>query len=173
MSKKAIGGILILLLFVLPFISCEQPSDDSGSTKKVVIHYTKASYTGEIPNDVIWIEDSQGNFVRTLFIDNWYTTTPTDCPTWYEKSEGTTNGTTGATKTAGSHDFTWNCIDSDDNAVSAGDYKFRIETAQWYIEQSGESLVDEGTITVGDSTANSVGTSSSPYVSSFTADYTP
>src|SRR3989339_2003245 len=67
-------------------------------TSSVAVNYTLSTYSGNKPQEAVWIENSAGTFIRTLFVSNRSSTRPSELPNWYAKSNGVTNGTTGASK---------------------------------------------------------------------------
>lgn len=120
--------------------------------------------------EAIWIEDSTGKFIRTLFVGSYADSHQNFLPTWDSVSVGKTDGTTGATKSAGSYNLNWKpCKASGSTTVvSPGTYRYRIE----YREEGGTPSVYTGTITLGENAASSTGTSGGK-VSSLSGVYLP
>ncbi|MCB4791531.1 MAG: DUF2271 domain-containing protein [Elusimicrobia bacterium] len=138
------------------------------SLSAAIVHCT-LSFTGNQPQEAVWIEDSVGAFVRTLFISSHASSNSSDLPTWFSKSGGVTNGTTGASKPSGSFNVNWTPPrNSAGTVVAPGTYRYRIAIRR---EGGGESTFT-GNITLGNSAANSTATGGG-FVTSFSADYTP
>jgi hypothetical protein len=104
----------------------------------------------------VWIEDSSGKFIRTLYAPRFTATggwekRPDALPVWVSRS-GLGSGTapsvdayTGATPKFGPQVFTWDCTDQDGRPVEAGEYRFFVEgTICWQ-----DGVLYEGVITVG------------------------
>ena len=118
----------------------------------------------------MWIENSAGTFIRTLFVSNRSSTRPSELPNWYAKSNGVTNGTTGASKNPGSYTSNWiPCYNSVGSLVASGTYRYRIETSQ----QGGViGATYLGTIILGSSSNSTNGTTGN-FITSFSATYAP
>jgi hypothetical protein len=78
----------------------------------------------------IWIQDSQGKFVKTLEV--WGSARLSNATAWETASGGNTiDAVTGATLPAhGAHHVTWNCTDISENPVPDGDYAVSVTFAE-------------------------------------------
>lgn len=105
---------------------------------------------------VVWIEDSDGSFIKTLFVTRFtasggWKSRPDALPVWVSRS-GLSGGTapaadatSGATPKSGQLAFAWDCTDKDGQPVPAGEYHFLVEgTIFWK-----DAVLYEGVITVG------------------------
>ncbi len=151
------------------YIDISVTNSKPDSTSNTVVTYTLGSYTGNKPQQAVWIEDSNGNFIRTLYVSNFTASNKNTLPTWNNKSGGTTNGTSGATRNVGTHNNQWNCVDKNNNTVQPGTYKYRIETRQ---EGGGAAAAYTGNITIGNSSAATAGNTGG-FITSLSAVYTP
>jgi hypothetical protein len=138
-------------------------------TSQGIISYTVMSFSGNKPQEAVWIEDNAGNFIRTLFVSNHTASAHSTLPTWNSKSGGLTNGTSGATKNAGSFNANWACVDKNGVVVISGTYRYRIETAH---EGGPGPAVCGGAISAGDIVSSSNGTAGG-FISTDSAGYTP
>jgi len=91
----------------------------------------------------VWIEDTSGNVVATLFASQWtatggYKTRPDSIALWADRA-GLANMTndevdavSGATPKSGQLSYTWDLTDMYGNIVPPGDYMFFVEgTLRW------------------------------------------
>lgn len=89
----------------------------------------------------VWIEDANGNFVKTLALyhrangDNWLQ----ELSNWYSASGGT-DTTTSGTVPAGSYSATWDGTDASGTRVEQGSYYVCVESV---VEHGSDSLVRE------------------------------
>lgn len=87
----------------------------------------------------VWIEDANGNFVKTLALyhrktgDNWLDA----LTSWYESS-GATDTTTSGTVPAGSYSTTWDGSTAAGGRAAQGVYFVCVESV---VEHGSESLV--------------------------------
>ncbi|GEM_PF-5551928 len=153
-----------------------------GTTQPIVLHITTAgvkpdaastavvSYTQNTkPEVAVWIEDNNGVFVRTLFVTTHAAGSSTYLPTWWNASTHQTNGTTGASKSAGSYTASWNPPNNTaGTVVSAGNYRYRIVART----QNSVEMPFSGTISIGATATSSTGNNGT-YITSLSANYTP
>ncbi|TJX15888.1 DUF2271 domain-containing protein [Tissierella creatinini] len=94
----------------------------------------------------IWIEDSKGNFVRTVFATDFtksggYKFRKESLPLWVAKSglanmeQPEIDAISGATPGNGRLTYTWDGTDSKGNPVPAGAYRFYLEGTLYWSEQ--------------------------------------
>lgn len=106
-----------------------------------MVSWTFASNGGMSRNPymAVWIEDSDGNFVKTLALyhkasgDNWLNS----LTSWY-RSSGGTDTTTSGTQPAGSFTATWDGSTAAGGRAATGSYYVCIESV---VEHGSESLV--------------------------------
>ena len=100
----------------------------------------------------VWIENEQGEVVRTLFVTSFttkgrsrdgqparrgYTYRPACVPTWVthakaaEMSDEAIDGVTGATPQSGRQTFSWDMKDAQGRAVPSGTYKVYVEATMF------------------------------------------
>ncbi len=110
------------------------------SAATATVSWTFASSTGMARNPymAVWIEDANGNFVKTLALyhrangDNWLQS----LSNWYSSSGGT-DTTTSGTVPAGSYTTTWDGRDASGSRVDQGSYYVCVESV---VEHGASSL---------------------------------
>lgn len=111
----------------------------------------------------VWIEDVQGNLVRTLFVTGFtgrggYLRRPDCLPTWVKKANPASrapqeiDAITGATPKSGTQLYTWDGRDEKGNFVPPGTYRFVIEATLYW---SSRVLIT-GTFTYGGESVDSI-----------------
>lgn len=94
----------------------------------------------------IWVEDSKGNLVRTVFATDYtksggYKFRNESLPLWVEKSglanmeQSEIDAISGSTPDNGRLTYTWDGTDSKGNPVAAGTYRFYLEGTLYWSEQ--------------------------------------
>lgn len=113
----------------------------------------------------IWIEDPQGNHVRTLLVTKFtasggYQKRAATVPNWQRSFQpGTVNrdvldAISSATPQSGPISVTWDCRNQDGDVVPAGSYVYKVEAnIQWE-----KTAFWQGTITVGPTAEQSIAT---------------
>ncbi len=95
----------------------------------------------------IWIEDLEGNFVKTVYVtrftaDGGYKKREDSVPVWVSKShidsasKKEIDAISGATPKSGSLMYIWDLTDQNGQKVAAGEYKFFVETTVYKESQS-------------------------------------
>ena len=135
------------------------PSKDSpvNGNLKISIDFNRSS-TPASNQYAVWIEDMDGNVVKTLFVTNFtsnggYAVREDSIPTWVAHAKPSDmdktqiDAITGATPSTGTHSYIWDGTDDNGNRVADGTYMFYVEgTLYW------SSIVRyEGTVNMGDS----------------------
>ncbi|NLW45923.1 MAG: DUF2271 domain-containing protein [Firmicutes bacterium] len=128
-----------------------------SSLGKVEISFPFVKQKGYASNQfAVWIEDAEGNFLKTLYVTNFtarkgYKTREDSLKTWVKRSKRAEaakeeiDAVSGATPRTGKLTYTWNCDDRQGNPVSPGNYRFFVEgTLFWK-----SNVIYSGTITVG------------------------
>jgi len=130
--------------------SAQVPADGSESAApkalsgELVVSFDYERQSGAASNQyAVWIEDLDGNVVRTLYASRWtanggYRTRPDSIARWVRRA-GLANMTSaeidavsGATPRSGTVAYTWDLTDSDGNIVPPGDYVIFVEgTLRW------------------------------------------
>lgn len=137
--------ILSLLAAVITIPTAAQ------SAKQIELSFNYQKQSGPGSNQyAVWVENSKGDVVKTLFVTNFttkgrgnnpdgtrrrgYTFRPTCVPTWIKNAkvadmtDDQLDGVSGATPAAsGVQTFTWDFKDAAGKAVPAGDYKILLE----------------------------------------------
>jgi len=138
MIKKTVSYCLLGIILAFGATACSSNSGDititTNSSKSFSV--TTTSYNGHYaPRHVlaIWIEDSSGNFVKTLLVNA--AARKSYLTNWLSNSSGNvTDATTGATLNSHStHSVTWNGTNKSGTAVATGTYKLCVE----YTEDNG------------------------------------
>lgn len=86
------------------------------------------------PQSVVWIEDSDGKFVKTLYVSGfsgYAREKQVNLPQWVDKSNFETDGTTGASIDWGKHIYIWDLKDHAGKRVTNGTYRVNVEACWW------------------------------------------
>ncbi|RGY92770.1 DUF2271 domain-containing protein [Ruminococcus sp. AM58-7XD] len=104
----------------------------------------------------VWIENMDGDVVKTLFVTNFtsnggYTMREDSIPTWVahakpsEMTKTQIDAITGATPSTGTYSYIWDRTDDNGNEVANGTYTFHIEgTLYWSSIVHYQGNVDMG-----------------------------
>lgn len=145
----------ILMALCLLFSSCTSPAqetpeipsknDDTTSSDAVLTVRLNFERSSTIASNqyAIWIENSVGEVVRTLYVSNFTANggyqRREDCvPTWVahahpaQMSTDELDAISGATPRSGQHSYTWNGKDEHGNTIADGEYRIYVEgTLYW------------------------------------------
>ena len=104
-------------------------------TPIVVIDFI-LGFTDELaPQTAVWIEDRDGNFVKTIYVSGFsgYTKEKqVNLPRWTKSSEfADVDGVTGASIDLGHHIYVWDLKDSSGEKVKSEEYIVKIEVSYW------------------------------------------
>ncbi|MCX6232448.1 MAG: DUF2271 domain-containing protein [Bacteroidetes bacterium] len=132
MRKNLLSFLLITFLFM--GLSVKLKSQTAGT---LTFTYTQTAPTTQATKNLlaVWIEDNNGNFIKTK-MRYWGSQTTDHLPTWTAKSaQNLTDASTGATRTAstsptafGSKTITWNGTNASGAVVPDGTYKVFVES---------------------------------------------
>ena len=148
-QKKLITLVLATLFLAVPAIVLSKQGK-SAKTNTLVVSFDYQKQAGPGSNQyAVWIEDAQGNVVKTLFVTSYttkgrarqgeepmrgYVKRPNCVPTWVrtakaaEQTDQQLDAFTGATpQVGGTQTFTWDFPDQQGNAVKNGTYKVLVE----------------------------------------------
>jgi len=138
----------------------EAPGVLSG---ELVITFEYVKQSGSASNQhAVWIEDINGNVVRSLFASRWtaeggYKARPDSIAIWVERAgladmtEEEVDAVSGATPGSGLQSYTWDLTDDSGAIVPPGDYKFFVEgTLRWknFVLYSGVMTLGAEPVTV-------------------------
>jgi len=128
------------------------------ATGEVIISFDYTRQSGPASNQhAIWIEDMDGNIVKTLFASRWtadggFSTRPDSIALWAGRagladlSKSEVDAFSGATPRTGAQSYTWDLTDSNGETVLQGDYMIFVEgTLRWK-----NFVLFSGIITIGD-----------------------
>ena len=145
----------ILMALCLLFSRCTSPAqetpeipsknDDTTSSDAVLTVRLNFERSSTIASNqyAIWIENSVGEVVRTLYVSNFTANggyqRREDCvPTWVahahpaQMSTDELDAISGATPRSGQHSYTWNGKDEHGNTIADGEYRIYVEgTLYW------------------------------------------
>ena len=133
--KKLILLSVFFLVFSLVHISAQTSSSNSGAE----ISFTFNRQFGVGTNQfAVWIEDSRGNFVKTLYATRFTATggwqrRPLSIPVWVKQSgisslsKAEVDALTGATPRNGALNYKWDGTDKNGMALPSGEYRIFIE----------------------------------------------
>jgi hypothetical protein len=152
MKEKGLHLLFIILILVwVSLFSCGS-RDKKGEGKVIISYRLGKNFPGitEAPNSACWIEDAQGNFIRTLFVSEGTARALNKgeiyLRDWYKASRGETDATTGASlKVDAFHSHLWDCRNSKGNLVKSGVYIYKVETST---EDNQNDTTAEGKIEI-------------------------
>lgn len=151
----AIIALSAVLLAALPLGAA--PAAGAPAVGTVTVAFDFAPIPSIASNQMaVWIEDSQGKFVKTLFVTRFtgkggYERRPECLPLWRAAAglEGpptaAVDAVTGATPQPGRHSLVWDCTDREGKAVPAGKYVYKVEGTLFWTKE----VLWTGEITVG------------------------
>ena len=162
--------LLALSLFALASVTASAQRNTSPGV--VTISYTLFHPHWIASNQLaVWIENSQGAFVRTIFATDFmarrkgYVKRPQSCPEWVKASglanlpDTSIDAISGATQKPGPIELWWNCTDVNGKPVLPSVYTYKVEgNISWE-----KRVLWEGKIEVG----------SKPFTSLATPTYIP
>ena len=102
----------------------------------------------------VWIEDMDGNHVRTLYATRWtaqggWRTRPMSIPMWIEAADvpnmarADVDAVAGVTPASGSLTYVWDLTDAQGNRVYAGEFRFIVESGfRWANRAVFSGVVD-------------------------------
>ena len=130
--------ILCLGLFLVIF-GAGLSAQTSASSGNLEISFSFRRQTGFSTNQfAVWIEDSRGNFVKTLYATKFtasggWAKRPQSIPLWVDRSglsaldKKDVDAFSGATPRTGNLSYRWDGTDKNGNAVALGDYRVLLE----------------------------------------------
>ncbi len=110
------------------------PDPESVSGERVLVRFNIAFESDIPPQTAVWVEDSEGTFVKTLYVSGFSGNVKQRqvvLPAWGSISEFETNNTTGASISMGRHLFAWDCTDGNGERVKDGSYTIWAEVHHW------------------------------------------
>lgn len=147
---------------ISPLETAQSKDSQVNGKLKISIDFNRSS-TPASNQYAVWIEDMDGNVVKTLFVTNFtsnggYAVREDSIPTWVAHAKPSDmdktriDAITGATPSTGTHSYIWDGTNDDGNIVADGTYMFYVEgTLYW------SSIVRyEGTVNMGDSESSTL-----------------
>ena len=148
-QKKYFITVLAAMLLTVPAMA-QRKQGKAVKTKTVEVSFDYQKQAGPGSNQyAVWIENEQGDVVKTLFVTSYttkgrtrpgeepmrgYVKRPNCVPTWVKSAKAATqtdqqlDAFTGATPQAGgTQTFTWDFTDQQGKAVPQGKYKVFVE----------------------------------------------
>lgn len=138
-----VAAALLLILMLGACASSNAPfptqTGAAAGAAQVRIAFDFKKQSGYASNQfAVWIEDSAGNLVRTLYATSFtvkggYKNRPDAIPTWVNKANPSSmqaadvDAVTGATPSSGELFFLWDLKDGNGDLVPNGDYSFFVE----------------------------------------------
>ena len=86
------------------------------------------------PQTALWIEDAQGNFVKSIYVSGFSANVKENqvvLPEWAGASEFQVDAVTSASIPAGRHTYEWDMTTTNGNQVQDGKYVVKIEVHHW------------------------------------------
>jgi len=133
MRSKSLTAICLLILTGMAgCILCHKQKNDLCTIETVKVAFETTDPGGKFGNrnvHVVWVEDSNGLFVKTL--DLWGNKRAHNLTNWLKASgskKGEIDGMTGATlKAYGRYESEWDMTDKQGNTVPDGEYRINLE----------------------------------------------
>lgn len=117
------------------YVSRECMVDVSAFKKDKVVVTFQLGFQDEIPpQTAVWVEDAEGNFVRTLYVSGFSAFVKErqiQLPEWANASDFEPDATTGASIDWGKHTYLWDLTGHDKKRVKDGVYVIKVETHFW------------------------------------------
>ena len=107
---------------------------DLSPGPKVVISFWLGYQDQLPPQTAVWVEDSKGRFVRTLFVSGfagWVGKRQVTLPQWGKASGFKADAATGASIDYGSVTFIWDLKDGSGKRAKKGKYIIKVEVQHW------------------------------------------
>ena len=153
------------IITMLVILSASLYSKEMNNPKgpKLIISYTLHRISRMASNQIaVWIEDSSGKLVRTLYVTNFtakggYARRAESLDTWVKKADwenatkDQVDAISGATQSPGKKSITWDCRDSNGKIVPKGKYFYNIEGNIYW----DNKVFVKGEILIGDKKINS------------------
>ena len=147
--KKVFSAIIVTLLLAIPTVALSKKGKATkANSLEVSFNYQRQAGPGS-NQYAVWIENEQGEVVKTLFVTSFttkgrtrggeqpmhgYIKRPACVPTWVKAAKANVltdqqlDAVTGATPQAsGTQTFTWNFTDQQGKVVQKGTYKVFVE----------------------------------------------
>ncbi len=112
----------------------QEPGPSFPSGPKLLISFWLGYQDQLPPQTAVWVEDSQGRFVRTLYVSGfagWVGKKQVTLPQWGKASGFQADAATGASIDWGKHIFTWDLKDGSGKRVKKGRYTVKVEVQHW------------------------------------------
>ena len=100
----------------------------------VLVSFNLGFETDLPPQTAVWIEDAQGNFVKSVYVSGFSANvrdTQIVLPEWAGASEFQVDAVTGASISAGQHAYEWDLTTTHGDQVREGKYIVKIEVHHW------------------------------------------
>ena len=132
-------NVFLLAVFCLLFSWTNLAAQNTAPSGGVEVSFMFNRQSGFSTNQfAIWIEDSRGNVVKTLYATKFTATggwskRPQSIPLWVQKSglsalnKKDIDALTGSTPRNGSLSYRWDGLDKNGNRASAGEYRLFLE----------------------------------------------
>lgn len=106
----------------------------TGGRPLVLVSFNIGLETDLPPQTAVWIEDAQGNFVKSLYVSGFSANVKENqvvLPEWAGASEFQVDAVTSASISAGQHTYEWDLTTTNGNQVQDGKYVVKIEVHHW------------------------------------------
>ena len=137
--KKHYFLVLFIFIFFWTSLAAQSSAAQHSSSSGLEISFVFNRQGGFSSNQfAIWIEDSRGNYVKTLYATKFtaaggFEKRPQSIPLWVQKSglaglsKQDIDALSGATPRKGKLSFSWDGLDKNRKAVPAGEYRVFLE----------------------------------------------
>ena len=112
----------------------QEPDLSAHPGPKVVISFWLGYQDQLPPQTAVWVEDSQGRLVRTVYVSGfagWVGKEQVTLSQWGEASHFQADAATGASIDWGKHTFIWDLKDGSGKRVKKGRYTVKVEVQHW------------------------------------------
>jgi hypothetical protein len=144
--------LLFIAMAVFMAVGSTALSATEASKNAVTVSFTYIRQVDSAFNQMaVWIEDANGNYVKSLYASPKSLSSSTVLPVWYEKARAANlsaaeKGFVASNElVSGDKAYVWDCTDKDGNAVAAGRYHYCVESSTPW----NTSIVYRGTIAAG------------------------
>ena len=100
----------------------------------VLVSFNIGLETDLPPQTAVWIEDAQGNFVKSIYVSGFSANVKENqvvLPEWAGASKFQVDAVTSASISAGQHTYVWDLTTTNGNQVQDGKYIIKIEVHHW------------------------------------------
>jgi len=150
MVKEHADAPMTEMIFEQMYPGIKRPSTSDMRKPLVSIDFVLGFRDELAPQTAVWIENSTGDFLRTIYVSGfagYVRERQVTLPVWGAVSEfADADAVTGASIDVGHHIFIWDLEDRDGNTVPSGSYTVKVEVSHWpsNLYQLAEAVIEIG-----------------------------